>query len=182
VVLGVDVGRTSDSTVVAIRQGSTLVECREYRRTDSYAVAALVEDTLREFVPGDRFGPTGTFTVVTDAAGIGAGAADMIREELGSNAVDFLAGAGASSQRYANRRAEAFWTLRTLLEHAKIGLPDDPTLIEELRAMTWSLDGAGRIVIGAKSTLRSDLGRSPDRADAVAQAFSVPIGVPFAFA
>lgn len=173
--LGVDVGRTVDSTVVAIVRGNRLIECRDFQRTDSYGVVNIVGGILREFLEFDRYGPLGSYTVVTDAAGIGAGVADMLREGLGENALDFLAGAGATSQRYANRRAESFWNLRTMLEQAKVALPYDRELFEELRAMTWSLDGSGRILVGGKAALRSELGRSTDRADAVAMALTAPV-------
>jgi hypothetical protein len=71
----------------------------------------------------------------------------------------------------ANRRAESFWVLRRGLERGEIALPPDEKLADELCAMRWSIGLDGKVQIEAKNELRARIGRSPDRADAVAMAF-----------
>jgi hypothetical protein len=73
--------------------------------------------------------------------------------------------------KFRNRRAESFWNLRRLLERGVIALPPDLKLADELCSMRWSIGLDGRIQIEPKEELRARIGRSPDRADAVAMAF-----------
>jgi len=44
-----------------------------------------------------------------------------------------------------------------------------------LTATRWQVNSAGKVVIEAKDALRERLGRSPDRADAVAMAFALEL-------
>ncbi|MGH7559142.1 MAG: hypothetical protein ACREMD_15455, partial [Gemmatimonadota bacterium] len=53
-----------------------------------------------------------------------------------------------------------------------VGIPQDEDLWTELLAVTWSPDAAGRVALPPKDTLRDQLGRSPDTADALSMAFS----------
>jgi hypothetical protein len=73
--------------------------------------------------------------------------------------------------KYLNLRAEAYWTLRTLLEQGQIAIPRDEKLWDELTSIQWKPNSAGRIQLEPKDAFRKRLGRSPDRADAVAMAF-----------
>lgn len=61
--------------------------------------------------------------------------------------------------------------VRKLLEAGAIDLPRDYALWDELRATRWTVDSQGRVALEPKDHLRDRIGRSPDRADAVAMAF-----------
>ncbi len=90
------------------------------------------------------------------------------------NSLGFNSSTSASdSQRFLNARAEAHWTLRTLLEDGLIALPDDDYLREELAQVRWLLTPSGHIKIEAKDDLKARIGRSPDRLDAVAMCFAM---------
>lgn len=54
---------------------------------------------------------------------------------------------------------------------AEVVLPRDERLFEELLDLRWAPTTARKVHIGSKDEVRSRLGRSPDRADAVAKAF-----------
>ncbi len=69
--------------------------------------------------------------------------------------------------RWLNRRAEAFWHFRTVLEGGKVALPPDRLVEEEALAVEWQIASNGSIQIVGKDLLRKELGRSPDRLDAV---------------
>ncbi len=88
-------------------------------------------------------------------------------------------GGDKEEARYANRRAQAFWMLRKLLEERRIALPpahrDD--LVRELTAISWTPTGTGKIIIESKADIRVRLhGASPDFADSLAIAVA-PEGV-----
>lgn len=114
-----------------------------------------------------------------DADGLGAGVFDRVAEQRGDLAVEMRGGMRADdSEHYANRRAEWFWRLRELLDPAgeePIALPPDDELTRQLVSMKWKLKSDGKIAIESKDEIKARIGRSPDKADAVA--YAVAAGV-----
>ena len=53
-------------------------------------------------------------------------------------------------------------------------LPNDPVLREELLALTYSFQG-DKFRLDSKDDIKDVLGHSPDRADAVALTFAMPV-------
>ncbi len=195
-VLAVDPARYGpDKTAVAIRRGAVLEEIVVWSQKDMMETVgklrvlaserdidvrtragreALVERGLQSGKAPHRAG-----RFVVDEIGLGGGVVDRLKEEKLSVA-GFNASRPPSSPdavlKYLNQRAESFWNLRKLLEAGAIALPRDPVLWEELCALMWKVTSAGKIQIEAKEEFRARLGRSPDRADAVAMAFHPAIG------
>ncbi len=81
----------------------------------------------------------------------------------------------ANKKKYLNRLAEAYFVLREKLIRNQIAITPDEKLAEELMATTFSLTASGKIAIEPKDEIRSKLGRSPDRADALSMAFAEPM-------
>jgi hypothetical protein len=75
--------------------------------------------------------------------------------------------------RSLNERAESHWHLRDRLspDRGDIAFPRDPELIEELLAIRWRGGSGGKVQIVEKSEVRARIGRSPDKADALAMLF-----------
>jgi len=78
--------------------------------------------------------------------------------------------------KFYNKRAEVYWKFMEALDPAQdggspIGLPDDPMLKADLTILTWELTPNGIKVMSKKDAVAL-LGRSPDRGDAVVQAWS----------
>jgi len=76
---------------------------------------------------------------------------------------------------FFNRRAAAYWRFREALDPEQdggspIALPDDPELVADLTAPTWELAPRG-IKVLPKEQLIENLGRSPDKGDAVVMAW-----------
>jgi len=179
VVIGIDVARFGpDATCLAVRRGNHLLELIKWYGADTTqttervkAEAARFEvHPLRHDFAGRAFPATGR--LVCDSIGIGAGVADQLRK------ADYTVGDfnGATRARKAddfmNKRAESFWHIRKLLEDGKVAVPHDEDLWQELLTTEWSVDGSGRVKIEPKSDLAARLGRSPDKADALAMAFA----------
>ena len=76
--------------------------------------------------------------------------------------------AGEAFARNATGWAESFWNVRRRLERGTLALPVDEKLADELCSMRWSIGLDGKVQLESKDELRTRLGRSPDRADAVA--------------
>jgi hypothetical protein len=181
--VGVDVARFgSDATCIAITQGPVLRELVVWAGADTMATSGRITRELqaRGLVRGEVAAWHGgdlqarRARLVVDAIGVGAGVCDRLRE-LQWDVKDYQASESPSYtvvERFQRKRDEAYWGLRSLLEAGAIALPRDPMLFEELLQLRWSTASNGRIQIEQKIELRKRLGRSPDRADAVAQAFS----------
>ena len=184
-VLSVDVARYGvDSNVLAVRRGPWI---KKFVRWGGLDLMQTV-DRIREIAAAEDVRPgvevrhpelAGRYRekshahgrIVVDAVGMGAGVCDRLKQW--SYVVDeYVGGAfAARGEKFSNKRTEAFWNIRELLEAGKIAFPQDEKLIEELLALRWREVG-GKIQLEPKDRLKSRLGRSPDRADALAMAFA----------
>jgi hypothetical protein len=169
-VLGVDVGRGGDFSVLAYRYGDVLVKLERHNVRDTMTVAGHVALALQ-----------GGGRAVVDVVGIGAGVVDRLVEQ-GFSIDEFSAGSKTSVTdasgrlRFADKRAAAWWQMRELLDPANestIALPPDKMLADELSAPRWQPTSSGRIRVESKEQVKRRLkaGRSTDNADAVIHAF-----------
>ena len=76
----------------------------------------------------------------------------------------------AQDSRYYNKRTEMWVRMRDWIKSGGC-LPDDPALAEELTAPRLQFHG-GMFRLEEKESIKQRLGRSPDRADALAQTFA----------
>ena len=176
-VLALDVARFGpDASVLADIQGPVVQSLTTWRG------AALTESARRVMEYGEQIAAS-TFglekylgqragkrpTVYVDEPGLGGGCIDILQQK-GYPAVGFN-GANAPiadySGRFLNQRAQSHWAFRTALEKGRIALPRDELLLEEALSIEWQINSAGKIQILGKELLRKELGRSPDRLDAV---------------
>lgn len=117
--------------------------------------------------PARRLIEPGAGKLIVDEIGLGAGVLDRLNE-MGYRCAGFNGGSSPENKdRFANLRAAAFWMLRERLEAGEVALPPDERLAEDLLATSWRPTSEGRVKIDAKDEIKSRLGRSPDRADAV---------------
>jgi hypothetical protein len=75
---------------------------------------------------------------------------------------------------FANKRAWVHWKFREALEPGlgvQVQLPPDPELLADLCAPTFKLTPRG-ITVEEKAKIKARLGRSPDKADAVLNAWA----------
>ncbi len=163
--LGVDVARSvaGDLNCIALLERGRLRVLRTWRSPDLMTTTAKVVQTLAE---------TGSGQLAVDVGGPGGGVADRL-QELGYQvqAVHF-GGAAEEATRFRNRRAELFWRLREALERGTVALPNDDAVRADLSAIRYMFTSAGQIQIESKDECRRRLGRSPDRADALALALA----------
>jgi hypothetical protein len=165
VVLGVDVARSiaGDRNCLATVRGSRVDSLVTWHSTDTMAV---VERVVREVVA------RGPRQIRADVAGVGAGVVDRLRQLGFDVAAVHFGGAPEDGKRFKNRRAELFWLLRERMETGEATLPDDDDLVADLSALRYFFTADGRIQLESKDAVRKRIGRSPDRADAIALAFS----------
>jgi hypothetical protein len=154
-----------DFSALAVRCGDVVEEIVTWSKLST------VETAARVVVEMDRLGLSKDHAVTVDEPGLGGGVIDVLKE-MGVRTWGYNGGAvPLQVDKFRNRRAESFWGLRRRLERGEIALPPDEKLADELCAMRWSIGLDGKVQIEAKDELRARIGRSPDRADAVAMAF-----------
>lgn len=166
VILGCDVARQgNDESAVARRQGFVAFPIRTMRIPDTMLVA---EQFAKE---ADTHNADASF--VDGTGGYGAGVVDALRQ-LRRKPVEVQFGGKASDERYYNKRSEMYFELSKWLKTGQ--LPDDPRLKEELIATDFVYQG-DKFRIVEKEIIKAKLGRSPDRADALALTFAGPVAV-----
>jgi phage terminase large subunit len=154
-----------DSSALAVRRGDVVEEIVIWNKLST------VETAGRVLVEMDRLGLPKGHGVTVDEPGLGGGVIDVLRE-MGVETRGYNGGATPlAPEKFRNRRAETFWGLRRLLERGEIALAPDDKLADKLCSMRWSIGLDGGIMIESKDELRARIGRSPDRADAVAMVF-----------
>lgn len=171
--LGCDPARYGDdlTTIYAVR-GPFAWECDVMGKADSYQIAdALVKHANH----------LKAMTVAIDSTGgYGAGPIDIFKRRLRNGKVPTVGsvyevnfGAASSNpDQWANRRTELWWRMRDWIKDEAAWDPDE-TIEEELLASRFKPHGEG-IILQPKEDLKKEenLGRSPDRADALAVAVS----------
>lgn len=173
--LGVDVGETVDLSVVAVRGKNRIQELQSWRLRDSMLVAGKVREVAQRWrvSRADDHTPAAG-RIIVDANAVGKGLFDRLTEER-FKTLGFKSQYGApeptrkSALEFANLRAAAYWRLHELVGGG-LELPRDPLLDEELAATTYTTNSRGKILIRPKEEIEKKIGRSPDRADAVAMA------------
>lgn len=177
--VGFDIARFGgDVTVFAPRSGPVVYDCIEKGSQDTMETAGDVVAFMR-----NSPGAVG----LVDIIGLGAGVYDRAQEVFGEEdwahedmIYPFVASlrtdwTDISEQlQFRDSRSASWWNMRQLLDPAyesKIILPDDRELRAELVAPGFTSLSDGRIKVEPKEDIRTRLGRSTNRADAVIMSF-----------
>lgn len=166
-VLGVDVARQgADSSVVAIRQGRLAHPLKQMRIPDTMLVAGQVAMVMDEHKPDATF--------VDASGGYGVGVVDALRQ-LKRSVMEVYFSGKPNDPQYFNKRAEMYFELQKWVTSGG-ALPDDKELHEELCATTYRYQG-DKFRVDDKEDIKKELGRSPDKADALALTFAQSVAV-----
>jgi len=77
--------------------------------------------------------------------------------------------------KFANRRAEMWGTMRDWLKETPCRIPDSDSLHGDLSAPSYKFDSNSRLLIEKKDDIKKRGIASPDEADALALTFAAPI-------
>jgi hypothetical protein len=164
-IMGVDVARQGDdSSVICKRQGLVASEFRSMKIPDTMLVAGQVGKEVNEWKCDAIF--------VDGSGGYGAGVIDALRSTR-YNPVEVQFGGKATDARYFNKRSEMWFEMVNWIKSGG-SIPDDKELIEELLAATYTFQG-DKFRLCAKDDIKEVIGRSPDKADALALTFAYPV-------
>ena len=174
-IMGIDLARGgSDCTVIWYRRGldarslSSIVipgfESRDTSRTVA-KIADLATTTDRTMRPD---------AINVDGTGIGGALIDRLRQ-LGLPVHEVNFSWSANDRRYANFRAECWAKLREALKHGLAIPADDSDLERDLTSVEYEHNKRDQLLLESKDDLKSRVGVSPDRADALALTFAFNI-------
>lgn len=172
--LGVDVARFgANFSVLFPRRGrdARSVQRRRYQGLDTVTLATKVQEFSREARADGIF---------IDGGGVGGGVVDQVRHlQLHAFEIQFGAKPGASAEwntlgeRYANKRAEMYGSLRSWLRNG--ALPPDPDLRKQLLSITYTFNNRDEILLTSKEVMMREGKDSPDDIDALALTFALPL-------
>ena len=166
-VLGVDVARQGDdSSVIMKRQGPYVMKPVVLKGAHTMEVARAVAYVITEWEPDAVF--------VDGTGGYGAGVIDVLRE-MGYHPIEIQFSGKANDPRFKNKRAEMWWEMADWVKKPTTVLPDDNDLAAELAAARYEIPERGILMMEPKDNMKKRIQRSPDRADALALCFAMPI-------
>jgi hypothetical protein len=161
--LGIDCARFGDdSTIIFPRQGLMAFKCVEMKNARSHEIASRVIQAKMKWESEVEY--------VDGTGGFGAGVVDgLIQKGFSPQEINFSSKA-TDFKKYFNKRAEMWFRM---VEWIKRGasLPKDEQLLKELIAPEYYFKD-GRLILQDKEQIKSELGFSPDRADALALTFA----------
>ena len=160
---GLDVGRTTNKSVICMRKGPVIVEYAEKfltgGTTDTFTIISWASDYIQSYNPS-------AFKV--DCIGIGAGVYDGLKRLYPRIVYPVIGNAAPSVEkklRYANLRAQGYWEFRDIL--STIYCKQIPIrVLESMNELQYKIAN-GKILVQKKS----ELNESPDELDATMYAF-----------
>jgi len=162
--LGVDVARGGlDRTIIFPRQGLASFKYGEMAQADGPQVAARIMQAKHKWGAEREF--------IDDTGGFGSSVIDAAKM-AGMNPIGVHFSSKAIDVRYFNKRAEMWFLMAEWIKRGG-AIPSCPKLKKELTAVMYTLKD-GRLKLEDKDQLKSRLGFSPDRADALALTFALP--------
>lgn len=163
--VGVDVARYGDDeTVITAVRGHHKYPSVLVTGADGPTVANRVIAHIKTLEPGAKQVP-----VNVDGIGVGASVVDALKGTPEVSVREVNVGEKATDEDYYNLRSQLWFGIGQWLSEGGT-LDPDPDLERELLAARYSFDPRGRMKVEPKADIRKRLGRSPDRADALALA------------
>ncbi len=162
IIKALDCGAGGDMSVIVTRKGGKVFSIKRKQTPDSQL---LINWALEDFLADNAD------IMRVDNIGIGWAVCDALSYKLGSRVESADCRRKAENQdKYFNKRAEMYGSLRDQFEKGFISIPDDPDLMDELLAIKVVYD-SGKTKIIDKGVIRRELGKSPDSADALAMSY-----------
>lgn len=176
--IGVDPARFGDDeTIIVAVRGNKPIQWVPLRKKDGSEIAERVVALARQHRTG---ADDSRVPVCVDEIGIGASVVDHLAHSDIVRVVPVNASERADDEdRFVNMRAQLWHALGEWIKDGGM-LPDDERLAAELASATYRYNDAtrGRFMVEPKADMKKKLGRSPDRADALALAVRSNSGGP----
>lgn len=156
----------ADRTAIAFRRGRVAFRVEYHSGLSTMQIAGKLASYYDEFVVDGLF---------VDKGGLGAGVYDRLVElnipVIGVNS----ASRATDHERYENKRAEMWWTMKEWFEDHPTRIPNDAALISDITAPQPRESSNGRKLLEKKDDMKKRQVRSPDGGDALALTFAEPV-------
>lgn len=167
-VFGVDIARMGmDESVIYMNRGGHIRMLEAWGKTDTYTSTQKIHEYAKIHQPAE---------IRIDATGVGAGVLDNLTQNTqfaGNWEVIGIEGAGQSPDltKYANMRAYIYSSTKEQMAAGELDLdPEDDSLLDELALIQYKFASRGGVQIAKKEDMKTEIGGSPDRADALVYA------------
>jgi len=166
-VIGLDIARAgSDRSVFCFRKGRWVYKFHVLRGFDTVELADLTTRFIKDYQPARVF---------LDLGNSGAGVYDILSHRGYAEVVKGInfGGKAIQSERYKNKRAEMWDSVNQWLrQDLPVELPNDEELFDELCGIERIKVAQDQLQLEDKDAFKKRLGRSPDKADALALTFA----------
>lgn len=160
---GADIARMGVNKTVLYRNRGGQI-----RYVDSWGMLDTMQTTGRIVVILQKHHRANPVPVTVDATGVGGGVVDRLKEQEFNVTPHEGAARAWRPDKFVNRRSEAWWNFRVMLENGEIDLdPDDEVLQSQLQSVKWWINSSGKIQVEPKEDMMERGVESPDYADAV---------------
>ena len=166
--VGVDPARFgNDRTSIIRRRGRVAYSLQSYIKKDVMEVAGLVYKIIQDERPHKVF---------IDVGGLGAGVYDRLKELIDNNLIVAVNSSNTplDADKYQNKRAEMWGTMREWLCDHPVKIPDVDDLQSDLCNIKYTWDSKTRLLMESKEKMKKRGIRSPDGADSLALTFALP--------
>ena len=165
---GLDLAAGGDENALYIFDGNYCIGREVFRITDTNATVQLLVEFFQKWQLKED-------CIIADHGGVGIGMLDNLRDNGKYNVHRvFFQGAARNKAIFANRAAEIWFNLGRFIQEQLIVLPhDDEALWTQLGERYYTQAVNGKIKLETKHEAKANGRPSPDRADAVALAFSL---------
>ena len=162
-----------DRTVLAFRQGRTLLKVKTFRQMDEMKLAGILAQYIERY-------PKRIHSVNIDY-GCGSGTFDRLKEMGYGKYVNIIhAGSGAiDAKKFANKRVEMAFDFRDWLYEGEVSIPDEDAIQMDIAAVPDSVVSSNmKEILPSKYEIKKKYGGvSPDIFDAICLTFALPIMV-----
>jgi len=156
----------ADRTAIAFRRGRVCFRVESHNGLNTMQIAGKLAEYNRDMQPDMIF---------VDKGGLGAGVFDRLTE-LGINVIGVNNATRANdAERYDNKRAEMWWTMKEWFDDQPCRIPNNSALISDLTSPQPKVSSNGRKLLEKKDDMKRRGVRSPDFGDALSLTFAEPV-------
>jgi hypothetical protein len=172
---GVDVARMGDDKTTFVKfEGNYLAKIKTFSKIDTAETAIkLINFMKADAIAAENIG--------IDTVGLGAGTYDFMKSR-GVKCIEIISGAkptrSTKTYEFKNLRSQMYWQFREDVLDGNIRIDmHDQELLTDLSAVRYKIVMEKVIQIEPKDDIKSRLGRSPDKGDAVVYANAIRSGI-----
>ncbi len=169
IVWGLDVSRSgADRTALVERRGRVITSIwARPANFDLMKTVGWVKHMYDEAKPSQK-----PVDICVDAIGLGAGVGDRLTELGLPVSMINVAEIAALNQTAFRLRDDLWLQVKAWFEKADVSIPDDPALIRDLTAPSFSFASGGQLKVSSKDEMRKAGYKSPDLGDALCLTFA----------